>query len=385
VVAAAAIAAAVLLMPRQLLFGAKSVAPAAGAPSPVADAAASAVTASSGVAGGTEAAGAAPSAAAPSAAAPPTSSPAARGVSSPSVGSEAAADAAAGPETREVTPFEPPALGLPGREVARNALAALRRPSHRPTAGELQQIVDTTGAAAAREPGRREPLMAAQAWARGGLAYLEGRGGEASERRRELAGMTAAWGIAWPAATFNGSTAWDVAALYADPRRELDTLLQPELRGVGGNLRPALAAAYSAHLDGNHSAALRLLLDDAKIDPSASDATRRALAAQFLVAEAIEAHDEPAARRWLPDALDGGRAPLARGFLIEMMALATETNGPLAAAALKNEACRLVPGYCGALARPRDQPVQRPMNQDRLGRRRPFGGQPAPQPRPTGG
>ena len=68
-----------------------------------------------------------------------------------------------------------------------------------------------------------------------------------------------------------------------------------------------------------------------------------------------------------------------------MMALATETNGPLAAAALKNEACRLVPGYCGALARPRDQPVQRPMNQDRLGRRRPFGGQPAPQPRPTGG
>ncbi|HET9766941.1 MAG TPA: serine/threonine-protein kinase [Thermoanaerobaculia bacterium] len=385
-VAAAAIAAVVLLLPREVLFGGKSVAPAAGAPTPAADGTAAVAAASSGVAAGTEAA-----AAAPSAAPRPISSPAAAAVPSPRVGGEAAAaDAAPGPETREVTSSEAPALGvagLPGRDVVRNALAALRRPSHRPTAGELQQIIDTTSAASVREPGRREPLMAAQAWARGGLAYLEGRRDEVAERRQELARMTAAWGIAWPAATFNGSTAWDVAALYADPRRQLDTLLQPELRGVGGNLRPALAAAYSAHLDGNHSGALRFLLDEAKIDPSASDATRRALAAQFLVAEAIEAHDEPAARRWLPDALDGGRAPLARSFLIEMTALTAETNGPSAVAALKNEACRLVPGYCGALTRPLDQPQQRPMNQDRFGRRRRFGGQaaPAPQPRPTGG
>jgi eukaryotic-like serine/threonine-protein kinase len=377
-VAAAAIAAVVLFLPRELLFGGKSVAPVAGAPTPAADGAAAVSTVSSGIAAGNEAA-----AVASSAAAAPTPSPASTDAPSPPTGREAAADAAPGPETREVTPREPSAPGPLGRDVVRNALAALRRPSHRPTAGELQQIIDTTGAAAVREPGRREPLMAAQAWARGGLAYLEGRRDEVNERRQELVRVTAAWGIAWPAATFNGSTAWDVAALYADPRRQLDTLLQPELRGVGGNLRPALAAAYSAHLDGNHSGALRFLVDEAKIDPSANDATRRALAAQFLVAEAIEARDEPAARRWLPDALDGGRAPLARSFLIEMTALTAETNGPPAVAALKNEACRLVPGYCGALARPLDQP----MNQDRFGRRRRFGGQavPAPQPRPTGG
>jgi len=298
---------------------------------------------------------------------------------------------AAQPETREVAPLEPPALGLPAAPaapvaLARAAVSALRRPTHRPTAAELREIVATTSAAAAREPGRREPLMAAQVWAQGGLAYLEGRRDEASERRQELSGRLAAWGTAWPAATFSGGTGWDTAALYADPRRELDNLLQPELRGLGGNLRAALAAAYSAHLDGDHRAALRLF-DEAKVDPTASDATRRALAAQFLVAEAIEAHDEAAARKWLPDALDGGRAPLARAFLIEMTALTGETNGVAAVAALKDEVCGLVPDYCGALGRPFQQQPQQPMNQDRFGRRRRFGGGGfgGPRPRPTGG
>jgi hypothetical protein len=170
-------------------------------------------------------------------------------------------------------------------------------------------------------------------------------------------------------------------------RRSAPRARHPPAAGAARRRRqpaPALAAAYSAHLDGNHARRCGSSSTTRRVDPSASDATRRALAAQFLVAEAIEAHDEPAARRWLPDALDGGRAPLARGFLIEMTALATETNGPLAAAALKNEACRLVPGYCGALARP---PTSRAAadEPDRLGRRRPFGGRPAPQPRPTGG
>ena len=40
-------------------------------------------------------------------------------------------------------------------------------------------------------------LMAAQLWAQGGLAYLEGRRDEASERRQELSGHLAAWGTAW--------------------------------------------------------------------------------------------------------------------------------------------------------------------------------------------
>jgi hypothetical protein len=127
-------------------------------------------------------------------------------------------------------------------------------------------------------------------------------------------------------------------------------------------------------------------LEDARVDATASDVTRRALAAQFLVAEALEAHNETAARKWLPDALDGGRAPLVRQFLVEMKVLAGETNGVAAVAALQNEACRLAPGYCGTLARPFQQPAQGPMNQDRLGRRGRFGGQrPAARPRPTGG
>ncbi len=376
-VAGAAIAAAVLLLPRQLIFGARNVAPVAGAPSPAADGAAPVAAPSSAVANGTAAAGAAPSTAAPA-----TSSPAATGVTSPPADSEAGADAAAEPETREVTPLEPPAFGTPGtpglpaREVVRNAMAALRRPSHRPSAGELRQIIDTTTTAAAREPGRREPLIAAQAWARGGLAYLEGRGDEASERRQELTRMTAGWGIAWAVATFNGSNPWDLPALYADPLRNLDSLLRTPFGRPIRNGNATLAAAYSEHLDGQHRVALRLL-DEAGIDSGEADSSRRALTAQFRVAEAIEARDEATVRRWLPDALDGGHAPLVRGFLIEMTALATETNGPPAAAALRNEACRLVPGYCGALSRPLDQPQQRRMNQGRW--------RPAPQPRPTGG
>ena len=140
------------------------------------------------------------------------------------------------------------------------------------------------------------------------------------------------------------------------------------------------------HLGGDHKGALKLLLDDARVDPSASDATRRALAAQFLVAEAIEAHDEPAVRRWLPDALDGGRAPLARQFVAEVRALAAETTGRVAVAALQNEICRQAPGVCGTLGRPPDQPVQRPANQNRLGGRRSGGRGPlGPRPRPTGG
>ncbi|HEV8239899.1 MAG TPA: serine/threonine-protein kinase [Thermoanaerobaculia bacterium] len=381
--AAAAIAAVVLLVPRGWLIRGSGAAPAAAAPTSVT--------------GSTSAAPGGPSSVEPASApavanaastAAPSAAPTAQTAASPSAPSSGATETAPPSETREVTPMEPPALGLPAAPgvLPRTAISALRRPTHRPTAAELQQIVDTTSAAAAIEPGRREPLTAAQAWAQGGLAYLAGRRDEAADRRQQLSTHLAAWGTAWPAATFNGSTAWDTAALYADPRRELDNLLLPEMRGLGSNLRAALAAAYSAHLDGDHAGALRLLLDDAKIDPAASDAPHRALAAQFLVAEAIEAHDEAAARKWLPDALDGGRAPLVRAFLVEMAALTTETNGVVAVAALKDEVCRLVPEYCGGLGRSLQQQPQ-PMNQDRFGRRRRFGGGGfgGPRPRPTGG
>ena len=378
-VAAAVIAAAVLFLPFDRLVGRKA-AETGAAP------AATGLDSTSAAGGGPAAVGAATAPAAVNASTDASNAASAPAQTVASPAAPAGTADVASPETREVTPMEPPALGValaPGA-AARVAFSALRRPSHRPTGAELQQMVEATGAAAAREPMRREPLLAAQTWAQGGLAYLEGRRDEASARRQELTQRTAAWGTAWPAATFNGSTPWDTAALYADPRRELDNLLQPELRGLGSNLRAALAAAYSAHLDGDHRAALRLL-DEAKIDPSASDASRRALAAQFLVAEAIEAHDEAAARKWLPDALDGGRAPLVRAFLLELTALTTETNGPVAVAELKTEVCRLVPETCGV--RPFQQQPQQPMNQDRFARRRRFGGGGAggPRPRPTGG
>jgi len=374
---AAAIAVVVLFVPFDRLIGGKGAAPAAvstpagsGAAAVASPEAASAPAATTGTL---------------TAAVPAPSSPAERAAAGPA-GTEAASAASPAPETREVTPMEPPALGLPavaaGREHTRITMAALRRPTHRPTVAELLRIITATDAAR-RDSVRREPVLAANAWARGAFAHVEGRGDEVTERRQELAQLAAPWGIAWPVTTFDGTAPWEVAALYADPLHELDELLKPKLLGLGNDLDAALAAAYSAHLDGKHAGALGFL-DQANV-AGTGDARRRALAGQLYVAEAIEAHNEEVARKWLPDALDGGRAPLARAFLVEMTALTTETNGPVAVAAFKDEVCRLVPGTCATL-RPLDRQPQRPFNQDGLGRRRrPGQGPLGPRPRPTGG
>ena len=185
-------------------------------------------------------------------------------------------------------------------------------------------------------------------WARGGLAYAQGRRGEASSLRREVVAADAAWGIGWAAMVFGQSEPWSLAAFYGDPRRELDDLLQREaqLRGLGNNLRATLAAAYSAHLDGNHDGAVRLMRQ-ARFDPAATtDPTLRALAAQFLSAEAIEAGSEAEAWQWLRYAIDGGNAPLLRAFVYEMTMLANHSFGAVKATQLRNQLCNAAPNAC---------------------------------------
>ena len=216
------------------------------------------------------------------------------------------------------------------------------RPMRRPTEAELQRLLTRLSD---RRAGQTVALQPLTAWARGALAYAQGRESDAREMRRDLAGTTAPWGIAWGARMFGQSKPWNLAAFYSDPRGELDDLLLPDLPGLAANPGAALAAAYSAHLDGDHRGALKLL-HDTGLDAAATDATARALAAQFISAEALEAGDEAEAQRWLPSAIDGGNAPLVRAFVNEVTALTTHSFGAAQATALRNQLCAAAPNAC---------------------------------------
>jgi serine/threonine-protein kinase len=376
--AVAAVAGAVLLVPRELLTGSQRAVTDRAEPAPPAPlAGGSPATPPQAAPPGTSTAEASTAPGPAAGTGPVTTSPVTGGARLPLP--EDARDGAAAAAIEAETPFEPPALG-PGPQGRRDLLELMRRPTHRLDAAEFERLVAAASAAETAGAGMRERLKPLRTWAQGGLAYAQGKTAEASALRSQLSPESSPWGIGWPAAVFTTGSPWDLPAIFADPRNELDATLQPALEGLGSNPRAALAAAYSAHLDGNHKGALRLL-DEAGVDPSsgAAPANARAVMAQLFVAEAVEARDTTAARKWLPYALEGGRAPLARPFLAEMQVLARENLGAAAALELRNEACRMgVAGLCGAaVVRPADKPQQRPLRPDRFpGRRRrvPIGG-----------
>jgi serine/threonine-protein kinase len=360
--AAVAVAAAVLLLPRELLMGAKQSAGDAAA----SDGEASASSATAQPAGG---------AAGPATAQPATSGSMPTGSVAPgatqAAGTRAAPASADGPsaggaESREVPPLDPPALGLP-IQIAIQWTVTGSRPARRPGEAELLHLVQSTGG---DRPVNLAPArLAVNLWTRGALAYLRGRLPEAAELRRDVVAESAPWGIGWAKMMFARSASWDLAAFYGDPRRELERLLEPELSGLAGNPRAAVALAYSSHLSGDHANALKVF-DQIRFDPAAIEPTQRALAAQFLAVEAIEARDGEAVRHWMPYALGDGNAPLLGAFIGEATLLARNNFGEAQAAAMRTQLCQSAPGACGLLQ-------QRPMAQSPAWRN-----QPRPQVRP---
>jgi hypothetical protein len=229
----------------------------------------------------------------------------------------------------------------------RNRMQILRRPTHRFSAEDFRNLVTSADALderEAREPhGLHSGIVALREWARGGLDYAEGRTAAATDTRAALASATAPWFVAWSAAVFGDGGAWSLSAFYADSRRELEKDLQPLLPGIGGTPRAALAAAWLAHLEGNHAGAVKLLLD-AGIDPRRArggDARGRALTAQLLALESAESADQASADQFLPLGLEEGHAPFARPFLIEMVSAAHDHLGQVATEALIARGCGL--------------------------------------------
>ena len=339
-IGAAALVAAFLLVPREWLAGREARGGAGGSPS------AAPATAA-------DAPGAAPAAPAP---------PAAPGVAPPAAGTDVAATSvaatappispAAGGEAFDAAAREPAAgdevvelpetPATPATAALRQAVQMLRRPAHRLEAADFSRL------ASASVPHLGDPrfgpaLATGRAWAQGGLAYVDGREAEWQQARRALAanagGAATPWGIGWPLLALPGD--WGAAALWGDARAELEGLVRPHLGALAAQPRAALAAAYLAHLDGNHDGAIRLLAESG-VDPGAGSLDRptRALAAQLLVAEALEIGDRAAAQRWLPAAIDGGGAPLAAPFVVDMMGLAQARFGARGAAAIRADACR---------------------------------------------
>ncbi|HEV8629118.1 MAG TPA: serine/threonine-protein kinase [Thermoanaerobaculia bacterium] len=286
--------------------------------------------------------------------------------------------ATASPATQPTAP--PPLTGIAGidagfggRDMKRDLFDLLRRPTRRMTAGDFQRIVDGTEAEKNAAGGMHERVMALRNWALGGLAYVQGRTDDATALRRTLMTPNAPWGVGWPALAFNGNP-WDLAAVYYDPKRELDGLVRPRLQT--GDQLAVFAAAWSMHLDGQHAAAIRAL-SDAHLDPTTiPEGKGRVLVAQFLAAEALESGDEAAARRWLPIAVGGDNTHLARAFVVEMAALAREHLGAAQAIALRDEACAMgVQQLCGDGKAPSGVvPGAKPPFVDRMGRRRGPGG-----------
>ena len=386
-IGAAALVAALLLLPREWLGGGEARGGAGGSPG----------TGPSTAAGAPAAAPAAAPPAPPGVSPPATAADAAT-TSGASAGSEAPAlspaaggEASAGAEPDsaagdEVAPL-PDAAAAPAPAALRQAVQLLRRPAQRLEAADFSRL------ASASVPHLGDPrfgpaLATGRAWAQGGLAYVDGREAEWQQARRALAagagGAATPWGIGWPLLALPGD--WGAAALWGDARGELEGLLRPHLGSLATQPRAALAAGYLAHLDGDHAGAIRVLAE-AGVDPGAGNLDRptRALAAQLLVAEALETGDRAAAQRWLPSALDGGTAPLAAPFVVDMMGLAQARFGARGAAAVRTDACRSgmrqlcapglqrgadgAPGVAPVESEPRDLP-QRPAGR----RRRPPGG-----------
>jgi hypothetical protein len=227
----------------------------------------------------------------------------------------------------------------------------LRRPTRRLSAADFRQLAAET-APQVDDSRVGQSMAAAHEWALGGLAYVEGREGEARSRRDALLARISSragqvpWGIAWPATAFRDQP-WALATLYADARGELAGLL-PSAPASGDSRGVALAGALLAHLDGDHTGALRQL-GEAGVDPATSGgrAEARALVAQLVSIESIEAGNAPEAHRYRTLAVDGGRAPLVGPFLLESFALTAERLGPQQAQAVRVEACRYARVLCG--------------------------------------
>jgi hypothetical protein len=275
----------------------------------------------------------------------------------------------------------PPAPAAASHAGSRQALALLRRPSRRLAHADFAAVAD-----AVQAPG--DALLAAlrpaaTPWAEGGLAYAGGDEGVAEGRRLALVELSRTastgtpWGIAWPALAFaRGEPALARAALYGDARGQLAALA-----GAADRVPATVATAYLRHLEGDHAAAVRTVVD-AGLEPSRlPDDVARTVVGQLLMAEAIELGDAAAARRWQPFAAAGETTPLVRPFLLEMATVAQRTLGPREAAALRQEACRLgaVQACRGASVVP--QAAAQPSQPDRPARS--GFGQRAPQRRPS--
>jgi hypothetical protein len=264
-----------------------------------------------------------------------------------------------------------PLAGL--AQGARGKLQLLRRPAGRMTAAGFQRLLDGTAELAGNPRAMQTGIAIFRDWARGGLAYAQGDAREAASVAEGLRAESgsAPWSVAWPATVFHEGKPWDLAGLYADPRREMQAMLEPKLPGVADKWRTALAAAYLAHLDGDHRGAIDFLLG-LGMDPASGvgAGAGKALLAQLLVAEATELGDGVAVRRWLPFALEQGRAPFAQAFSLEMVGLAGEKLGPAEAMAMKNEACRIGVRQLCQPAFGQEQPQLPVLKPDRLGGRR---------------
>src|SRR5205085_2288982 len=99
-------------------------------------------------------------------------------------------------------------------------------------------------------------------------------GGRRCPRRRHGSAAVAR-PVGWPVAVFRSDEKpWNLAAVYGDPRREMHQLLAPEMGRLDSRPHEALAAAYAAHLDGDHTESLRLLraIDTSKLPSPAMTA-----------------------------------------------------------------------------------------------------------------
>jgi hypothetical protein len=239
-----------------------------------------------------------------------------------------------------------PAPAVPAASAGmRQVVQMLRRPARRLGAADFSRL-SSTSVAFLGDPRIGPAVATGRRWADGGLAYVQGREAEWQEARRALAadaagsGTPVPWGIGWPLLAF-AREEWGAAALWADPRGELEGLLRPHLGALASQPRAALAAAYLAHLDGDHQGAIQLLAE-AGMDPAAGGLApdTRSLLAQFLAAEELETGDAAGSRTMRALALEGGGAPLALPFLLEMWALAGERVGVAEAVAVRAEACR---------------------------------------------
>jgi tetratricopeptide (TPR) repeat protein len=188
----------------------------------------------------------------------------------------------------------------------RDALARLdpvARGGSRPTREDFEAVARDSNAFLARDPGR-PGSRAIESYALGGVAYLDGKDGEALRFllvAQAQGGRVGPWDVRVLRSTFarvqgnDGTVGWELALAYGDVRREAEALLAKDLARDPADPRALLGRAVLRRMERRSAEAIADATAVFERHPAGS---LRAAAAELVAAEHASAKAWEDAAHW---------------------------------------------------------------------------------------